>query len=413
MLFTRLSNGLGKTIGAFGGLVICASLATQSARAAVVPDRFTSTLGERPGILDRMGFTPQTTALPARIDPRTLQFDGSGRRIPNGVVEPPVWRLTINSVPINKQTYSDTLLGVLPTDAKSANIGLYVIAWRFKFSNGLETDATKPSCGDSTSVVTRYFNSPLLEDANFTSNGVSVGSREYVDAFQTAEFQGTGWSSKWRTNFVPNKTYWIITVNVPASEGHAVKVSGCANPFGYLNLNWADSEVTTWIQKLGFSHALVPFNLFNNTVMYTINKTGSTSCCVIGYHSVYGNSSYNQVYGVGSYVEPGLFSGLSDVAALSHEMAELTNDPFVNNPTPSWGHIGQVGGCQGNFEVGDPLSGTQWVYTFNGFNYHLQDLAFISWFYRLTPAAGWHLGTDGKYSFRGTFTGVESSICTT
>ena len=31
---------------------------------------------------------------------------------------------------------------------------------------------------------------------------------------------------------------------------------------------------------------------------------------------------------------------------------------IATNPTPKWGHIGQVSGCQSNLEVGDPLSGT-------------------------------------------------------
>jgi hypothetical protein len=421
MLFTGLSKRLGNTIHALGALIICATVAAQPARAAAVPVGFTDGIAEQPGILDRMGFTPMSLALPGKFDPSTLRFDRSGHPISKGIVQPPLWPLNVGVSPVNKQSYLDTLLGVPPGDAKSANIGLFVITWKFEFSNGLVTDGTKPSCGESTSVVNRYFDSPLINDANFTSNGVSVGDREYVDAFQTAEFTGTGWSSKWRTNFVyalPKKTYWIITIKVPAADGHAVNVQGCSNPFGYLNLNWADAQVQNWIQKLGYTHAYIPFNLFNNTVMYTVNKNGTTSCCVIGYHSNYGTSTYNQVYGVGSYVEPGLFSGLSDVAALSHEMAELTNNPLVTsatqgNATPAWGHIGQVSGCQGNFEVGDPLSGHQWTYTFNGFNYHLQDLAFISWFYRLKSGSHAKFGTDGKFSFRGTLTTDQSTVCKT
>src|SRR5215472_16401835 len=59
------------------------------------------------------------------------------------------------------------------------------------------------------------------------------------------------------------------------------------------------------------------------------------------------------------------------------------DDPFGSNPTPAWGHVGQVGGCQNNLEVGDPLTGKniQTVTMPNGFTYHLQELAFFSWFY--------------------------------
>jgi len=85
---------------------------------------------------------------------------------------------------------------------------------------------------------------------------------------------------------------------------------------------------------------------------------------------------------------------------MSHEVAEWANDPFVNNPTPAWGGIGQVGNnpCQGNFEVGDALTGTQTtpVAGINGFTYHLQELVFFSWFYnsQFTPS----LGAGGLFS---------------
>jgi hypothetical protein len=49
---------------------------------------------------------------------------------------------------------------------------------------------------------------------------------------------------------------------------------------------------------------------------------------------------------------------LTDTYFAAHEINEWVNDPFGNNPTPTWGKIGQVTGCQNNLEVGDPLTGT-------------------------------------------------------
>jgi hypothetical protein len=80
-------------------------------------------------------------------------------------------------------------------------------------------------------------------------------------------------------------------------------------------------------------------------------------------------------------------------------VGEWQNDPNTVNPTPAWGHIGQVSGCQSNFEVGDPLSGTTFTDTVGGFTYHPQELAFFSWFYHQTPS----LGVNGWYSDQGTF----------
>ena len=83
-------------------------------------------------------------------------------------------------------------------------------------------------------------------------------------------------------------------------------------------------------------------------------------------------------------------------------------DPLVNNATPSWGHIGQVGGCQNNLEVGDPLSGTQFPTVFmNGFFYNMQELAFFDWFFD-TPS----LGAGGVYSNNGSFTTPAVEPCT-
>jgi hypothetical protein len=44
----------------------------------------------------------------------------------------------------------------------------------------------------------------------------------------------------------------------------------------------------------------------------------------------------------------GLFLNASDTTVLSHEVDEWMDDPFGINPTPPWGHPGQVAGCQNN-----------------------------------------------------------------
>jgi hypothetical protein len=141
-----------------------------------------------------------------------------------------------------------------------------------------------------------------------------------------------------------------------------------------------------------------PFFLLYNVVMDSNNDT--STCCILGYHSAFGNPKFNgafQAYGVGDFDSSRGFSGTSDVSALSHEVNEWQDDPTGTNPTPVWGHIGQVGGCQNNLEVGDPLSGNIKAITMNGFTYHVQDLAFVSWFYETKPS----IGSNGWYSLFG------------
>jgi hypothetical protein len=95
----------------------------------------------------------------------------------------------------------------------------------------------------------------------------------------------------------------------------------------------------------------------------------------------------------------------SDVSAMTHEVAEWMDDPLGTNATPAWGHVGQVSACQSNLEVGDPLSGSEaslLFMTMNNVTYHMQELAFFSWF-----MGGPSLGAGGKFSDNGTFSGAS------
>jgi hypothetical protein len=96
------------------------------------------------------------------------------------------------------------------------------------------------------------------------------------------------------------------------------------------------------------------------------------------------------------------FPGTEDISASSHEIGEWMNDPLGNNATPAWGHIGQVGGCQNNFEVGDPLSGTLFPsVALSGFTYHMQELAFFSWFYSAPSIATGSSDFSNNDTFKG------------
>ncbi|MGE5110502.1 MAG: hypothetical protein ACM3JB_06580 [Acidobacteriaceae bacterium] len=159
--------------------------------------------------------------------------------------------------------------------------------------------------------------------------------------------------------------------------------------------------------KLGISPNSFVIFLFYNAAMSNGNPTDLSTCCILGYHSVTGSKTYAVAEFEGR--NQTLFSGVADVSTLSHEIGEWMNDLLGNNLTPLWGNVGQVSGCQGNYEVGDPLSGSLMagVKMSNGFTYHLQELAFFSWFFRLSPSGG----VNGWYSNKGTFTSNAGPIC--
>ena len=102
-----------------------------------------------------------------------------------------------------------------------------------------------------------------------------------------------------------------------------------------------------------------------------------------------------------SWTSPGLFGdGTADLAPLSHELAELFNDPFgasdgVHNVVPWW-TSGQE--CADTNEVGDAIEGlsdSTFPVRLNGRTYHLQNEALRPWFARESPSSA----IDHAYSF--------------
>jgi hypothetical protein len=109
-------------------------------------------------------------------------------------------------------------------------------------------------------------------------------------------------------------------------------------------------------------------------VSYDIYLT-SGGCCIGGYHDSDGSQPAGQTYSYATYVDTvGAFS--QDVSALSHELGEWLDDPFVDNNVD----------CNDNsiLEVGDPLEGLSnyggFPYKLNGMTYNLQSLVFIGYF---------------------------------
>jgi hypothetical protein len=185
--------------------------------------------------------------------------------------------------------------------------------------------------------------------------------------------------------------------NVVAGLGQTPCGSGL---LGGVDINWLDNYLQTVaipaLAPLGVNSSTFPIFLVHNVV-----ETVNGGCCVLGYHNAYKATALSpiQTYSLSIYDNTRDFAGSSDISALTHEVGEWMDDPNVNNPTPSWGHIGQVPGCQANLEVGDPLSGHTFSDPLGGFTYHPQELAFFSWFYHQSVS----LGAGRLYSDRGTF----------
>jgi hypothetical protein len=254
-----------------------------------------------------------------------------------------------------------------------------------------------------------FLQSPLLQAADFNYGGTDVGTTQATDAFQRASFWKVIDRQDYHVTLGPVRTFDPIVIDIPAASGLALATSAlgppnfCA-PMGIIDINLFDlllnNNVLPALAARGVNHGTFPIFFLHNLVMSIGDPTNLGNCCVLGYHGT-GNADPTQTYSPMDFDSTGLFgvSGL-DTAVASHEIAEWMDDPFGNNPTPPWGHTGQVGACQNNLEVGDPLTGTEAprIAMPNGFTYHLQELAFFSWFYTSRS-----IGVNGWFSDNATF----------
>jgi hypothetical protein len=272
--------------------------------------------------------------------------------------------------------------------------------------------------------------SPIYKAFDFNFGGTDVGFSQTTDSFQRANFfQLLNFGD---VNFDDNPVYHVILspvntlaaviIDIPAVNGIAYPTAafgGCpGGAIGIVDLAVYEPALVTLLSQLapGVNPSTFPFFLEHNVVECEALAAGvncgdilspKAVCCILGFHSHTGTQSF----GTGDFDTTEVFaSPVPDVSAISHEVAEWMNNPFNHNAAPAWGHTGQVTGCQGNLEVGDPLTGHIAPPIFNpanGFTYHMQELAFFSWFFG-APSVGVH----GWFSNNATFLHDAGPVCT-
>lgn len=256
----------------------------------------------------------------------------------------------------------------------------------------------------------------LIEGPGGTlSQGDAGNHLQLEDATMRAQFNKTG-NSRYHLILHPN-VMPAVTINVPNEQGVLLKtVRGVI--FADVKINWWAAQIGNIETKADPTH--LPIFLTNNVLLY-IGKSVS-NCCVIGFHGTRapgrgaGNNNSNgnadvQTFAWASWVQPGLYPrsdganggtdwALQDIHALSHEISEWADDPFVNNAVEPWlTPTAPQYGCSGFLETGDPVVAIGFAMGTNTFQqgpnpngtqsadgfYHPEDEVFLPWFMRLAP----------------------------
>jgi hypothetical protein len=285
-------------------------------------------------------------------------------------------------------------------------------------------DPTKPSqpcLGKTNNVPFKLaVESPVYQKNHWVWGGTDVGYTQYVDAFQRANF--------WRALGDDANAYHVlldpvqvlppVVFDFPIGSGIALPqsssllgYSNCAPTvlvdFSYFD-DVLDYLVLPKLAGAGVNASTFPMFIAGNVLWgQVIGELPIFNAEAAGYHS-FSDLDPSLTYGVTQFGDEGFFTW-PDAMPLSHEVGEWMNDPTgVNdvqlyNVTPS-----STPTCQGNYEVGDILTGTFMppVTGKNGYSYTLQELAFFSYFY-----GGPSLGVNGWYSNNNTLTTDAGTVC--
>jgi hypothetical protein len=297
-----------------------------------------------------------------------------------------------SSFTVGGVTYPFTMVGYPPRSGRVATNKSVIIPLRMNFFFfGPNQDIS--ASFEPGPAVTNIIASPLYQPAVFPN-----GYGQFVDQMQRAAF----WNlmdkgHQWHVAMDQPKVARTVDIYVTPETGTLFQDSN-GNFFGDVLFDFMDSQIQTILQFLDVDADTLP-----------IFVTDGVTNEALGYHNAIAlNASGTklQTYIFTSWLDPALVDPIiADVSTFNHELAEWTNDPFINNIVPDWAYpppSDPNAVCSGNpfLEVGDPQgNGPTYVdfptavVTLKGVDYHLQQLVLWQWFTDQVPSnafGGWY-----------------------
>jgi hypothetical protein len=361
--------------------------------------------------------------------PSELVADDSSNG-PNSIAGNPGSVANVISVPnftrsftVNGVTFPYTMVGNDPSLGHITTVPTKIVAVSLQLLNA---DGTVFDTVNATPFVVPTLNSPDFQKFKYehdATSGIPAEPTQFSDAIQRAEF-ASSMDPNWHTELAP-QVVDHISITVPKFVNVRVG-STVVQAINYVSGIAADGNRFVLMLNLFFNQQLnvimnneidagnvttdaINLPLFPNTYLFSFNRANPQApggCCVLGFHTYFTDGAtpeHRWITDYASYISPGIFGGgFNDVTAISHEIAETYNDPFVNNATPVWQFPGEPGVCQGNLETGDPvevLANATFPVTLKvagvPTTYHPQTEALLQWFAQTVPSDALH----GAYSY--------------
>ncbi len=292
-----------------------------------------------------------------------------------------------------KMVGSDPKLGSHTTIVPAVLIPL-----RFVFSDGQVFDANIDQF-DGKTAIQGILSSPIFQTYPFVINGTNVGTTQYGDAYQRANF--------WNSVSTRSPQYHVLlqptvtasqTIVVPANMGaYGIDpASGIVVP--YVDETFIGDQERTLRNALNISPKMLSIAVRGRVMAQSSDFPGEPSA--IAWHGLEGTPQGLRTFIAASYSS----AFFPDVYPLSHEVVEWLNDPFNDNYTPGWNlpFIEPVERCdsgsiaKGLLETADPVEFfPESIITLPAaFSYHVTEAMFLDYYTRQTPSRS----VNGQYS---------------
>lgn len=250
------------------------------------------------------------------------------------------------------------------------------------------------------------------------------------DATMRAQFGATG-QSRYHVRLRPN-VLPAVTVDVPDGQGALLR-----SPRGVIVAGvdpaWFEQQIRRLSNTAEPTH--LALYLSDDTVEFCLHPSGAW-CVYLGFHGAHASGASDgnapvQTYAWATYESPGMFAGtdprslwiVQDVNALSHEISEWADDPFIENTVAPWPLFPGFAGspCSTLLETGDPVDFAGFAIGANDFrqaadpdgtqaadgHFHPEDEATLPWFLHEAPNTTSELtqapsANGGRYTLMGT-----------
>jgi hypothetical protein len=345
---------------------------------------------------------------PTQVDDTFLQqagaraeFDHSDRTGPAAqdakklgrVLSVPTFTTSFN---FQGQNFPVQMVGSAPHKGDTTEVPTQLIAISLFFDGYVDANGNNIVL-DATPIV-----APVLNSPNFRNASYRTGVTQFADAVQRAEFNGA-MRDDWHTLLAKPELLKSVQIEVPPNTalGQVFQVRNSGKMYAIVDTSFFISQLNTIIQLQNLNIQGLPIALTNN--VFLSPNAHVERCCVVGFHTAFDQGMRDgrqmlQTFVWASYVSTGIFGGtFEDVIALSHEISEWMNDPFITNAVPRWQYPNSTD-CQSSMETGDPMEtmpNAGFPVTIDTMTYHPQTQALMQWFAR-KPASD---AINAAYSF--------------